>query len=123
MGNVNQGSEIRSELHFHDFVGGAERHGAAKRWLRTAASSKAMILRIATEDIEELRRALSSAYGEVIRELDQSSGRADPVGIQLCRRKWKLQALLRQLDGPEEPPAVLNLVPRRNRAALEQAAA
>lgn len=83
-----------------------------------------MTLRLASDDIEELRRALSVAYGEVIRQLGQSSGRGfDPTEIQLCRRKWKLEAILRQLDGPEEPPAVLRMVPRRSYATLELIAA
>ena len=83
-----------------------------------------MTLRLASDDIEEVRRALSSAYGEVIRELGQYNGLGcSPAGIQLCRRKWKLEAMLRQLDGPEEPPPVLEMVPRRQHAALEQVAA
>ena len=83
-----------------------------------------MTLRLASDEIEEVRRALSSAYGEVIRDLGQSGGLGGgPAGIQLCWRKWKLEALLRQFDGPQEPPAVLKMIPRRNRAALEQVAA
>lgn len=83
-----------------------------------------MTLRLASDDIEELRKALSLAYREVTRALGQSSGRGfDPTGIQLCRRKWKLEAILRQLDGPEEPPAVLRMVPRRNYTTVELIAA
>jgi len=83
-----------------------------------------MTLRLGNDEIEEVRRALFSAHGEVIRELGHSSSLGgDPAGIQLCRRKWKLEALLRQLDGPEEPPAALEMVPRRGLAALEQVAA
>jgi len=84
-----------------------------------------MTLRFANDDIEEVRRALSSAYGQVIRELGQFSGLRvrGPAGVQLCRRKWKLEALLRQLDGPEKPPATLEMVPRRDHTALEQVAA
>ena len=83
-----------------------------------------MTLRLASDDIEEVRRALSSAYGEVIRELGQYNGLGySPAGIQLCRRKWKLEAMLRRLDGPEEPPPALELVPRRQHAFLELVAA
>jgi hypothetical protein len=83
-----------------------------------------MTLRLASDDIEEVRRALSSAYLEVIRELGQYSGLGGgAAGIQLCRRKWKLEAMLRQLNGPQEPPAVLKMVPRRDHAALAQVAA
>jgi len=83
-----------------------------------------MTLRLASDDIEEVRRALSSVYGEVIRKLGQCDGLGySPAGIQLCRRKWKLEAMLRQLDGPEEPPPILEMVPRRDHATLEQRAA
>jgi hypothetical protein len=83
-----------------------------------------MTLRLASDDIEELRGALLSAYGEVIRELGRTSAfGGSEAGIQLCRRKWKLEAMLRQLDGPQEPPAALRMVPRRDHAALEQVAA
>ena len=83
-----------------------------------------MILRLASDDIEEVRRALRFAYGEVIRELGKSAGLGfNPAGIELCRRKWKLEAMLRQLDCPDEPAPVLKLVPRRDHATLEQAAA
>jgi hypothetical protein len=83
-----------------------------------------MTLRLASDDIEEVRRALSSAYGEVIRELGRTSGLGgSEAGIQLCRRKWKLEDMLRQLNAREEPPATLEMVPRRDHAALEQVAA
>ena len=86
--------------------------------------SEVTTLRLASDDVEELRRALLSAHGEVIRESGRTSGRGgSEARIQLCRRKWKLEAMLRQLDGPKEPPAVLIMVPRRDRAALEQVAA
>jgi hypothetical protein len=84
-----------------------------------------MTLRLASDDVEEVRGALWYAYGEVIRELGQYGLGYSPAGIQLCRRKWKLEAMLRQLDGPEEPPPplVLEMVPRRAHATLEQVAA
>ena len=82
-----------------------------------------MTLRIASNDIEEVRRALSSAHREVIRELGRCCGIGGGPEIQLCRRKWTLEDMLRQLDGPEEPPAALEMVPRRDHAAPEQVAA
>ena len=89
-----------------------------------AGRIEAITLKLASDDIDELRRALLSAYGEVVRKLGQSGGgRPSEAGIQLCRRKWKLEAMLRQLDGPERPPAVLEIVPRRVRTEPEQLAA
>ncbi len=83
-----------------------------------------MTFRLASDEIEELRRALFSAYHELILEIEQSRAmRFDAAGIELCRRKWKLETMLRRLDGPEEPPAVLKLVPRRQQPALELVAA
>ncbi len=83
-----------------------------------------MTLRIASEDVGEVRSALSTAYKKVIWELGQSRELgAGPARVALCRRKWSLEAILRQLDGPEEPPAALQLVPRRGYARLEQVAA
>jgi len=73
-----------------------------------------MILRLAGDDIAEVRRALCSAYQEVIRDLGRFGGiGGGPVGIQLCRRRSKLEAMLRQLDGPQEPPPALSIVPRQ----------
>jgi len=83
-----------------------------------------MTLRVASDDIEEVRSALSSAHTQVIRELGQfNSLGCRPAGIELCRRKWKLEALLREFDGPDEPPAALEMVPRRNHSALGLVAA
>ena len=82
-----------------------------------------MTLRIANEDIQEVRRALSIVYAEVIRELGQRSSSGSEAGIQLCRRKWQLEDMLRQLDSPEPPPAALQMVPRRHDKTLERVAA
>ena len=83
-----------------------------------------MTLRLATDDIEEVRRALFSAYREVLLKLAQCHGpSASPAGIQLCRRKSRLEAMLRLIEGPEEPPPVLAMVPRQHQAALERVAA
>ncbi len=83
-----------------------------------------MTLKIARQDIEEVRRALSAAYGEVIRELARSRDLgASPVRIALCRRRWSLEAMLRQIDDPEDPPPVVELVPRRRYPTPERLAA
>ncbi len=105
-------------------IGFEGRRSRGRDPLRATGWSKAMTLRLAGDDIEELRRALASAYAQVISELAQSSGIGfDPAGIQLCRRKWKLEGMLRRLDGPDDPPAVLQLIPRRHYAVPEQVAA
>ncbi len=83
-----------------------------------------MTLRLAGDDIEEVRRAVSSAYCEVIRELAETSGfGAAAAAIQLCRRKWTLEAVLRQLEAPEGPPAALHIIPARKHSKLECVAA
>ena len=82
-----------------------------------------MKLSVNSDDIEEVRRALSSAHREVIRELGRGCGVGGGPEIQLCRRKWTLEAMLRQLDDVEGLPAPLEVIPRRENAGLEQVAA
>ena len=90
---------------------------------QSAWQGEGMTLKIASDEIEEVRRGLSFVYGEVIRELGQRSSCGSEAGIQLCRRKWKLEALLGQLRCPEEAPAVLEMLPRREHTTLERVAA
>ncbi len=69
-----------------------------------------MTLKLDRDEIQEVRRALCSAYRDVVRELGRSSGLGSvAAGIGLCQRKWKLEALLHQLDRSEEPPAIAGL--------------
>ena len=69
--------------------------------LRIRAWSKDMVLRLATDEVQELRRALTARYSEVLHELSQAEGFFSSTrGRELCRRKWKLEALLHQFDYP-----------------------
>lgn len=115
----------RNECSIRGLAATRGQEGSGSPWLRSARRIQAITLKVTSDDIEELRRALLNAYGDVIRELGQVTCLRGPseAGIQLCRRKWKLEAMLGQLEGPEGPPAVLEIVPRRDHAALEQAAA
>ncbi len=81
-----------------------------------------MTLKIETQDIQELRNALFAAYGQVIQEMGLRFG-AGPSQIALCRRKWTLEGMLRQLDRGGEPPRVLQLVPRQGHATTGRMAA
>lgn len=71
-----------------------------------------MILKLAGDEIQEVQRALLAAYAQWLRELSRVDGYLNRnAGLELCQRKWKLEALLRQLDHSEGPPPVLELVP------------
>jgi hypothetical protein len=83
-----------------------------------------MVLKLASNEVQEVRRALSAAYVQVLRELSRGGG--FPSGkpeLELCQRKWKLEFLLRQLDHPDDPPPVLEVVPAGGRQALHGGAA
>ena len=76
-----------------------------------------MVLKLAGDEIREVHRALSVAYSDVLRQLSGEPGYLNPPGLELCRRKWKLESVLRQLDSPDEPPPVLQMVPGSPRRA------
>ena len=83
-----------------------------------------MVLKLASDEVREVQKALSAAYVRLIRELSRVDGyRNRKEGLDLCQRKWKLEALLHQLDQPAEPPPVLNVVPAGSREALRSKAA
>jgi hypothetical protein len=78
---------------------------------RLSEADDVMILRLSAGEVEEVRRALVSAHSQVIRSLDQFDGNGGyGAGLGLCRRKWALEALLRQLDQPPEPARLLTIV-------------
>ena len=80
-----------------------------------------MILKLATDEVQEVQRALMAAYAQLIRELSRADGYLNrKEGLELCRRKWKLEALLRQLDHSDAPHPVLELVPAGQPRSLAQ---
>ncbi len=83
-----------------------------------------MVLKLASDEVQEVQRALSAAYVRLIRELSRVDGCLNrKEGLELCQRKWKLEALLHQFDHPDDPPPVLEVVPADSRAALHSEAA
>ena len=84
-----------------------------------------MVLKLTSDEVGEVRRALSAAHSDVLRELSRVEGFFSPKpGLELCRRKWKIEHLLHQLDQPADPPAPLELVSTsRRRGAFELEAA
>jgi hypothetical protein len=71
-----------------------------------------MVLKLASDEVQEVRRALLAAYVQLLRELSRVDGYLNrKEGLELCQRKWKLEALLHQLEHSEGPAPVLELVP------------
>jgi hypothetical protein len=89
------------------------------------AWSEGMVLKLTSDEVGEARRALSAAHSDVLRELSRVGGFLSPEpGLELCRRKWKLEGMLRRLDQPADPPVPLELVSTsRRRGAFELEAA
>jgi len=78
--------------------------------------SEGMVLKLANDEVREVHRALSAAYLQMLREVGRVDSYVDrTAGLGLCRRKWRLEALLRQLDNFDEPPPALELVPAVSR--------
>ena len=83
-----------------------------------------MTLSLANDEVQEVRRALSTAHLQVLRELSRMGSYLNrKAGLELCRRKWKLEALLQQLDHCDAPPRVLEVVPAGSRKVLHSEAA
>ena len=83
-------------------------------------SGNKVILRLAEQDVDELRRILVAAEQQTIRALSDLTGCGYlPAGIDLCRRKSRMQHLLRCLDGLEGP----RLVPVANSSIQSLSAA
>jgi hypothetical protein len=71
-----------------------------------------MVLKLASDEVRELHRTLSAAYLQMLRDMGRVDSYVDrQAGLELCQRKWRLEALLRQLDHFDEPPPALELVP------------
>ncbi len=80
-----------------------------------------MVLKLASDEVQELQRALLAAYVPLIRELSRVDGYLNrKEGLELCQRKWKLEALLHQLDHSDDPHPVLELVPAGQPRSLPQ---
>ncbi len=83
-----------------------------------------MVLKLASDEVQEVRRALSAAYSDVLRELGRATGFLSPEpALDLCHRKSKLEALLHQLDHADERPPALELVSAGLRETLRKEAA
>ena len=83
-----------------------------------------MVLKLTSDEVQEVHRALSEAHLHVLRELSRVGGYLNgQPGLELCRRKWKLEALLHQLDRSGDPPPVLEVVPAGSRKTLQSEAA
>jgi len=83
-----------------------------------------MVLRLARDEVQEVHRALSAAHLQVLRELSRMESYLNRrAGLELCRRKWKLEALLQQLDRYDAPPRVLEVARVGSRGVLHSEAA
>jgi hypothetical protein len=83
-----------------------------------------MVLRLASDEVQEVRRALSAAHLQMLRKLGQEDGYLNrKAGLELCRRKGKLEALIYQLDHPGDSPPLLEVAPAKSREALRSEAA
>ncbi len=83
-----------------------------------------MVLKIASDEVQEVRRALSAAHTELLTKLSRVEGCLSyGSGLDLCRRKWTLENLLSQLDHPDDPYPVLELVTADQREASRMEAA
>ena len=83
-----------------------------------------MTLSLANDEVQEIRRALSTAHLQVLGELSRMESYLNrEAGLELCRRKWKLEALLQQLDHCDAPPRILEVVSPGNREAPHSRAA
>ncbi|MBZ5582621.1 MAG: hypothetical protein LAQ30_10545 [Acidobacteriia bacterium] len=63
-----------------------------------------MTLQLTREEVEELRKALAAAHGDALRELSTVAGcGVSAKGIDGCRRRSRIERLLRTLDGIGDP--------------------
>jgi len=83
-----------------------------------------MVLKLASDEVREVHKALSAAYLMILRELSRVDGYLNGgAGLELCQRKWMLEMLLRQLEHSGAPPPALELVPADRRDLLQTEAA
>jgi len=83
-----------------------------------------VVLRLASDEVQEVYRALSAAHVQTLRELSRVDGYLNrKAGRELCQRKWKLEALLHQFDHSDDSPPALAEVPAGSSEALHSEAA
>ena len=83
-----------------------------------------MVLRLAKDEVLEVRKALSVAHQQVLLELSRGAGCLGlKPGLELCQRKWSLEALLHQLEHPDHPRSILELAPASSHDPLRREAA
>jgi hypothetical protein len=83
-----------------------------------------MVLKLTSEEVQVVRRALSEAHLQMLRELSRVDGhRNRKAGLELCHRKWSVEALLHQLEHGAGSPALLEVAPPVDREALRSEAA
>ncbi len=83
-----------------------------------------MVLKIASDEVQEVRRALSAAHTELLAKLSRVEGcLSHGSGLDLCRRKWTLESMLNQLDHTDDPSPVLEIVAADQQAASRMEAA
>jgi len=83
-----------------------------------------MVLRLTNEEVREVRMALSVAHHQVLLELSRGAGCLSlKPGLELCQRKWNLEALLHQFDHAEDRSTLLELVPAGSHEPMRREAA
>ena len=97
---------------------------ACSRILKGEGSYEGMVLKLASDEVREVHRALLAAYLQTLGQLSRVDGYLNrKASLELCQRKWRLEALLHQLGHSYDSPPVLELVPATNREALHSEAA
>jgi hypothetical protein len=67
-----------------------------------------MALILAEDELEVVRTALAEYAGALRERSHQHCANYSPVGIDLCRTRLKVEALLERLRHPTPPPADAN---------------
>jgi hypothetical protein len=92
--------------------------------LHVMSWSEGMVLKLASDEVQEVHNAVSVAYRQVLREVGRVDSYVDrKAGLKLCQRKWRLEALIRQLEHSGASPPVLELVRADRREELQTEAA
>ncbi len=57
-----------------------------------------MVLKLSKVEAQEVHKALSAAYLQVLGDLSRRDGCAPDSSVELCQRRWRLDTLLCQLE-------------------------